>query len=99
MAKPRPEPRYDDRAVDLVVEIEDYLATLGPPLDPLIRRCGAIRRALEMQVEHSEPPVSPMVMELLSKALLEQVRLVVQDSAPLEAKLLTLRQHLEKRTG
>ena len=98
MTAERPQSTYDEHAVDLLVEIEKYLGTIGPPLDPLIRRCAAIRRALEMHVEHYPPPPSPVVVDLLSRALIEQVRLIVRDSAPVETNLVKLGQHLAERT-
>ena len=69
-------PPYDEAAVAILVEIEEYLVPLAHPMDQRARRCGAIRRAIEVQVEYSEPLPIPEVLEQLFQALILQAQIL-----------------------
>jgi len=90
---------YDDQAADLAAEFEARLLELGPPLHPIVRRCNAIRRAIEMHVEHPEPEPPSEILDLLFRALIAEAHLLDPDrTRGLEDAASALRTHVELRS-
>ena len=81
----------------ILVEIEEYLVPLAHPMDQRARRCGAIRRAIEVQVEYSEPLPIPEVLEHLFQALILQAQILGAEGVWLTGRLDRLRELLESR--
>ena len=88
--------RYDQRAVDIVIEIDEYLKGLAPILDQHNRRCRMIRGAIEGQIEY-DPPPNIEVLRLLSAALLKQAESLDADAEWLAQRLERLERHVLSR--
>ena len=92
-------PPYDQQAVNLVVEIDEHIISLGPPTDQNIRRARMIRAAIEGQVEYVAPSPDSDVLDLLAQALLRELRhLPAANTDEIDAQLNRLRTHVQRRS-
>jgi hypothetical protein len=87
---------HDARAIEILAAVETHILSLGPPLHPVVRRSNAIRRAIEMHIEHPEPPAPVEVVDLLSRALIAGLRSPGK-ARPIEDLVRQLREHLHAR--